>query len=787
MKSYFKFLSRNKAYTAIDVFGLAISMMFVVLIGCYTWQESHIDKQHSKAERMYYLGLNFDGDKAMGAHWYLQFLLKDKFPEIESSTGIFRNSRWLEYDGKEISTNCYFVDSTFYDIFDFKLIHGDTKTVLDNPSNIIVTEEYAHRVWGDGDPIGKSIVFNYEEEPFIVTGVMEPMKNTAFMTWDKKPVDMLLNFSMMKYVNGSIVNPNMANAAGADVILLAKEGYDLSKRSKEYEEAIKKDYWILNLPEDNIHLEVIPFSGSYFSDITSRQVNSGDKKMLKLLFSVGLVILLFAIMNYINLTVALAGKRAKEMATRRLLGEERTQIMWRLIAESTILCAFSMLLGIALAFLMQPYASMLLKTPIDIAGCINITTVLFLIVVLLIMSLTSGIIPALLLSSMKPIEAVKGAFRRKSNMIFGKIFIVIQNVATIAMIACALTMYLQVRHLIKAPLGYDPEGIISIQFQYTENKQKDAELFKEELLKLSCVENVSFSMGEPHNRGNNNTFTHEGRTISFQEFVVDSVFMNLFGLKLKKDYNSASSFKHYVNTQALYELGLDENATDYPAFGDRIPIAGILEDFKIGNILTYQHPVRIIEARPFVDGTFIPWDVNIKITGDHQQALDQVRNVFEKVYSKEMVDSTFGFPFLTQQIEEDFEYQHRLSTILTIFAMIAIMVSMLGLMAMSTYYVRQRAADIAVHKVMGATTSEVMAKLVRPFMLFVLIAAVLSIPIIYFIMNDWLSQFSYRISIYWWIYAISSLIAIIICFASVMIQCYKAANTNPIKSLNKSH
>ncbi len=787
MKSYFKFLSRNKAYTAIDVFGLAISMMFVVLIGCYTWQESHVDKQHSKADRMYYLGLDFGGDKSMGAHWYLQFLLKDKFPEIESSTGIFRNSRWLDYDGKQIATNCYFVDSTFYDIFDFKLIQGDPKTVLDNPSNIIVTPEYARKVWGDGDPMGKSIVFNYQEEPFVVAGVMEPMKNTAFMTWDKKPVDMILNFSMMKYVNSSIINTDMGNAADAEVLLLAKEGIDLTKRKKEYEEALKNDYWILHLPEDNIHLEIYPFNENYFSDLGSSHLNFGDNKMIKLLFSVGIVILLFAIMNYINLTVALAGKRAKEMATRRLLGEERMHIMWRLIAESTILCAFSMLLGIALAYLMQPYASSLLNTPIDITGCLNFTTIIFLIVVFLIMSLASGIIPALLLSSMKPIEAVKGAFRRKSNMIFGKIFIVIQNVATIVMIACAFTMYLQVRHLIEAPLGYNPEGIISIPFQYTENRQKDSELFRDELLKLSCVDKVSFSMGQPHNRGNNNTFTYEGRTISFQEFVVDSVFLDLFGLKFKKDYNSASVYKHYVNTQALNELGLDENATDYPAFGDKIPIAGILEDFKIGNILTYQHPVRMIEARPFVDGRFIPWDINIKTNGDRQQALEQVKKVFEEIYSKEMSDSIFRLPFLSQQIEEDFEYQERLSTILTIFAVIAIMISMLGLMAMSTYYVRQRSESIAVHKVMGGTSSEVMSKLVRPFMLFVLIAAILSIPIIYFVMNDWLSQFSYRITVYWWIYAISALLAIIICFASVVIQCYKAANTNPIKSLNKSH
>ena len=780
MKSYIKFLSRNKAYAAIDVFGLAVSMMFVVLIGCYTWQETHVDTQQSKADRMYYLGLDVDGQKIMGSHRYVQFLLKDKFSEIESSSAIYRSQRWLRMEDRDIEANCYFVDSTFYDIFDFKLIQGDPKTILNDPSNIIVTQEYARKIWGDEDPIGKRLMFQRTEGPLIVAGIMEPMKNTAFMTPDRQPVDMLLNFTMLKYVMDQMVGPEMGNATGAEVILLAKEGHDLTKRKQLYHDALKNDFEILNLPEDNIHLEVYPFKGSYFSDITSRHMNFGDTKLIRLLFSVGTVILLFAVMNYINLTTALAGKRAKEMATRRLLGESRGLIMWRLITESGALCLFSMGLGIALAFLMRPYASALLKTPIDIAECINFTTVMVLLSVLLIMSISSGIIPALLLSSMKPIEAVKGRFHRKNNMIFGKIFIVIQNVATILMIGCAVTMYLQVRHMINAPLGYDIDGIIRISNPNTNDKTK-GEQFRSRLMNLFCVDKVSFSCGEPHSRGNNNTMSYEGRTISFQVFVADTAFMDILGLKLKRDNHLASDLKEYLNTQALNELGLDAEATDFPYYDDRHPLAGIVEEFKIGNVLTEQHPVRIVEAKPFED--FGPWTILIKTTGDRQKALDQVREVFEEIYSKELSDSVFELPYLSQRIEKDFDAQKRLSVILTVFALIAIMISTLGLMAMSTYYVRQRSMDIAVHKVMGGTSEEVLTRLVRTFMTYVLIAAAISIPIIYYVMNDWLSQFSYRIPLYWWIYASAALLAIAICFVSVVSQCRKAANTNPIESL----
>ncbi len=781
MKSYFKFLSRNKAYTAIDVFGLAISMMFVVLIGCYTWQESHVDKQHTKADRMYFVGLEMYGKKTLGSHWYLQFLLKDKFPEIESSTAIFRNTRWLSLDDREISTNCFFVDSTFFDIFDFKLIQGDPKTVLDNPSNVVVTQDYARKVWGDVDPMGKSIVFNIHEDPFVVSGVMEPMKNTSLMTSEHQPVDMLLNFNMMKYLSASLIDSRMGNATGSELILLAKEGHDLTKRQKEYEDAIKDSYWIVNLPEDEVHLQLYPFRDVYFSDMGSGHMNFGDYKMIKLLFGVGLVILLFAIMNYINLTVALAGKRAKEMATRRLLGESRFQIMWRLILESSVLCSVSMLIGIGLAFLMQPYASSLLKTPIDITGCLNLTTISFLIIVLLIMSLSSGIIPAILLSSMKPIEAVKGAFSRKSNMIFGKVFIVIQNVVTIVMIASAFTMYLQVRHLINAPLGYDPTGIMDIDYQYTGFDVSKTKLFKEELLKLPCVESVSFSCGQPHDRGNNSTMNMDGKTISFQTFKADSLFLDMFKINILKEFKSAHNTKIYLNRQAYNELGLAEDADLFPFYDRQLYLEGMIEDFKIGNILTEQHPVLLEITKPFDD--FQPWGILVKVKGDEQQSLEEVRAVFERIFGNQYSDFVFDRPYISQHIKSDFEKQEQLSTILSIFALIAIMISMLGLMAMSTYYVRQRSADIAVHKVMGGTSMEVLTKLVKTFMLYVVIAAVISVPIIYYVMNDWLSQFSYRIHIYWWIYASASLLAIIICFISVVSQCRKAANTNPIDSL----
>ncbi len=784
MKSYFNFLRRNKAYALIDVLGLALSMMFVVIIGCYWWQETHIDSQQTKADRMYWVGLDFGGErgKNLGTHWRVQHVLRDKFPEIETSTAIFRNHRWLVYNDENIETDCFFVDSTFYDVFDFKMLQGDPGTALDDPRSAIVTEEYARKVWGDENPMGKTIVFSQYEEPFVVTGVMEPMTNTMLMTHDHRPVDMLLNFSMMKYVNTSMTNEGMNNATGADMVLVAKEGYDLEAMVDKYNEALKEHFWILQMPGQETKLILVPFKDEYFSGIgsSSGNINLGNPKLTKLLFLTGIVILLFAVMNYINLTVALAGKRAKEMATRRLLGESRGRVMWRLICESTLMCAVSFAIGIGFAYLAKPYAEELLDTPIDFVACVNAATVAFAVGVILVMGVASGITPAMLISSVKPIDAVKGGVKRRSNMVFGKIFIILQNVCTIVLVASAITMFMQVRHLINAPLGYDTKGIMQISYPWEGEKD---EAFLSELNGMACVDKVSVCWSAPLGRGNNNTMVHEGKTISLQTFCADSNYMDLLGLKLKKDNHLASANKNYVNMQTLAEFGIDEDAVDFPYGNNRVPIAGITEDFLIGDVLADQHPVLISIGKPGVD--FGPWIFLIKVNGDEYAALQQIKEAYNNVYQG-YSDYIFNDCYLDDIIKRIYESQHKLSIIIAVFACIAVIISMLGLVAMSTFYVQQRSKEIAVRKVMGGSSASVLTRLVRSFMTYVGIAALISIPVIYYVMSDWLSEYSYRIDLYAWFYAVAIAQALIVCFLSVVVQSRRAANANPIEVLRKN-
>ncbi len=777
MKSYFKFLSRNKAYTAIDVLGLALSMMFIMIIGAYSWHETHIDSQQTKADRMYLLGLNTMDSGMTGSHWRMIQRLKDQFPEIESGTALVTNRRYLvTTEGENVATTVLYADSTFYDIFDFGLIRGDRKKVLAQPNSIVVTEDYAQRIWGTTDAMGKTIIFNTNEKPFVVTGIMAPMENTAIYCPDGSTLDAIIPFEMIKYYNPSLYSEQMNNACGAEVVLLGREGVDLAANEKKYNDFAKDFFWILNMPGSNETLKVLPFKDHYFSGCNGIGVLArGNGKMVKVLFSVGIVILLFALMNYINLTVALSGYRAKEMATRRLLGASRGAIIRKLIAESTLLCVASAAIGVLLAWLAWPYAERLLDASLPVKTCVTPTTVSIFVAIVLVMGVLAGIIPAMLISSAKPIDIVRGSFRRHTKMVFSKVFIVVQNVVTIAMIASAITMYLQISHIVNAPLGYNTENILEINNGGYDEKPAE---FVRRVEQLPGVEMISATAGTPLSGGNNNTMSYNDRTISFQTIIGDKNFLDLYGLKIERDNHVTNYVQTYLNRQALTELGLDEDAESYPYYKESEPIAGIIADFHIRTILDDQHPLRV----QITDAAnFTPWGFSIKIKGDRAETYAQIMDIYKDVFEFEYESA---FPsFIHDQIEYRFKAERNLVKIVALFAAIAIIISLLGLVAMSTYFVEQRRREIAVKKVFGCESGEMLRRLVFSFMAYVAVAFVIAVPLIYWLMNTWLSDFSYRIELYWWIYLVAGAVCLVISVVSVFIQSYRAANANPIKAL----
>lgn len=764
-KSFFNFLNKSKAYTAIEVFGLSVSLMFVILIAVFSIQSLSTDRFHKKGDRIY----TFASEESIGSAWRIAERIAERYPEIEEMCPV------VDYTyGTPVSigedrqlAELLFSNDAFFNMFSFPLIQGDSKTVLAAKNYAVISESFARKAFSDRDPMGQIIAIN-DSVHVMVNGIMKDIGHSTISY-----CDILVRIDNVRFFNSSLDSQEGSNAIGCQVYFLEQEGAELQAKAKDISEYLKEFFWIY---KRGIYQKVnlIPLKDIYFSDLpTYAGYNRGNWKFIIILMSVGLLILIFAVINYINLTVAQTGSRAKEMATRRLLGSSRKELFRRLIMESTMLVFISFLLAMFLSFAVVSFAGDLLGQQIDLMAYVTPVSILIAVSLIFALGLISGLLPATVISNSKPIDIVKGSFRTKTKMIFSKFFITFQNVITIMLLVASITMFTQVKYMVEAPLGYNTTNIIQIPTYQLGGREK-IDLFVNEARQLASVDRIAYAQGYPFDGGNNNTVEYEGKNISFQWLVGDSAYLNMLGFEKIRE-NNVSGIQYYLNEQAMQETGLPEDAPYLTFWGHQYPIAGIVRDFQLKNILHDKSPL-ILQIQKSED--LYPWDILVEVSGDPFQARNQIKEVYERISKLE-----FSGAFIEQQIEDSFQEQQRIAKIIVIFSFIAVLLSLLGLLAMSTYFIRQNSRTMAVRKVFGSSNRLILFRLVGTFLLYVIIAFIIATPVSWYIMEKWLANYSYRISLYPWIFMAAGLFCLFISFITVYWQSYKAANTNPVISI----
>lgn len=776
-KTYLKFLSRNKGYTAIDLFGLSVSLMFVLFIAVYTWQELSTDKFQEKGDRIYLVGQEMQ--PVMGAA--IPYMMKERYPEIEKVCPMVIG-QWtgmpIESDGTNLNADIMFADSTFFDIFSFRLLQGDPKNALVPTSSAVVSESFARKMFGTDDVMGRN--FAIDTLHFTVSGVVEDFKHTAF-----PETDIILTWRMIKPFNPSLAPDQTGNAGGTTCAVLVHEGMDFKQRADDMKEWFSTFFWPYERKIwKEVHMETL--SDYYFSGWGGNwPLQNGDRRFVMVLMSVGILILIFAVLNYINLTVAQAGFRAKEMATRRLLGSTRMELFWRLMSESVMMCLLALGIALMFAFALEPFANDLLQTKLDLT---ILFSPLWLAAILLFVCIVGGIagwLPATVISNAKPIEVVRGTLRVKTKMVFSKVFITFQNFITIVMLACSLVMILQITHMLHAPVGYETKGRYYIYLHALSTSQQQT--FKDKLLALSGVRAVGRSQGLPLLGSNNwTTYYDDGgikRNIAFQQYPMDQECFDLLGLQMIRD-NQLANPEWYLNEEALRQMNLPQDAQSFSlvrrdAGALSFSIAGIISDFREGNITARIAPVMFRYLKPDEEA----WMFLVDIQGDAYDTVNQIK----KVYS----DLTGGLElmgnFYDQELQNSFQSQIRLAKIVGVFTFVAVLISLLGLLAMSTYFIQQRSLEVAVRKVFGSDNRQILTKLVKTFLMYVVFAFILAVPVAYYFMSDWLADYSYRISLNPLIFIAAGLFCLLISFLTVFYQSWKAANMNPIESFRNKN
>ena len=744
--------------------------MFVILIAVYVERELNIDKQQANYDRIVAIGNEEFLESAVPVSYWLE----ERYPEIEKVCPVITDQgkgKQIFYGDKKLTADLVYADSTFFDLFSFKVLDGDRDRLLEDPYSVVVSESFARKVFGNDNPIGKSLRIS-DSTSVMVTGVMEDINRSVIPN-----MDLLVRIERVTEFNQSLSKTNPGNAGSCVSFLLLKPGMDLQGRADEILSFFKERYWLYK-NDFMKEVRIVPLSEIYFGNTGVHSLNRGDKRFSLVLMSVGILILIFAIINYINLTVAQAGQRAKEMATRRLLGSSRVELFLRLMLEATFLTVVSFIIGLMCAKAALPYANDLLQVRLTFDVLATPLWIGAIVAFIVLTGALSGLLPALMISSAKPIDVVRGTFRRQTKMVFSKVFITFQNVITIAMIAASLTMYLQIDHLIHAPLGYNTTNIIESNNVF--RSKSEMERAEDLLRQLPMVKAVGHSNGTPSSGTNNMSGTYEGKSLSFQQVQVDSAAFHIFGFEIKSDNRVANADGGwYLNELAFKQMELTEDAPSFKMYENTVPILGVIRDFQLRDITRKNSPV-MFRFRNTESGWW-PWDYVIEVQGDPVEAYESVRKVFEEVSG-----IPFEGRFIDQGIRAHFESQIRLAKIVVIFACIAILISLLGLLAMSTYFILQRSQEVAIRKVFGSDNRGILIRLVGTFLMYVGIAFVIATPLSWFFMKQWLEDYNYRITLSPLIFIAAGLFCLLISFLAVFFQSWNAANANPVESVKNN-
>ena len=786
MKSYFRFLSRNKLYTLINIAGLVVSLMFIILMGDYTWRQYSIDSWHKNADRIYLMGeenyffLWPQAAEGIGA----------ACPDVEQTCCVISQNGRIKYGDKEVRDAdgengiIMLADSTFFQLFDFPLVKGNRQTALDAPDKCVVTERLAHCLFGDKNPIGESLQIVGDHQVYInhvdpydstlvytVSGVMKDMDRTVL------PNETQLIVSMQRYpqVMGYKLDDKSFVSGGTGTVkafFMMKPGADVSATreiASKYIDDHHHGVWRSSKPA------MTPLTDIMFAPQNKGLgLQKGDKTRMRILLAAVLAILFFAVSNYINLTVANTGFRAKEMATRRLFGSSQGQISLKLIVESTLMVAVSFAIGFALALCFQDDAADLFKGKISLMNDISVGTLSVCLVFILLVGVISGIMPSWHLSRYQPIDIVKGSFRFRSKMMLGRLFIIVQNVVTVTMLTSSLVIWLQLNHLIHAPLGFNTEHLF-----YIESSAGKSQAIRNMLEQLPFIERMGCYKGSTftgYNFSGRGVKNGEGDYEMLMTTDLDKEAFGLLGLKIIRD-NGAANNGYYLNKEALSLLNYTGEEKELVwGDGEKDIIAGVMQDFRIINVLENLRPMAIRKLETVDSPNFL-----VKTNGDKQ-----AKDVFMSILREQGVpENDLQYYVLSMEdcITETFEDQQNTLKIITLFTIIAVIISVMGYVGMSLFFIRQRQKEIGIRKIMGSTSGEVMVLMLRIFCSPLLLSFVIAIPLSWYIMHDWLTNFSYRIELSSWIFAATCAFALLVAILSVGLQIIKAVRTNPVESI----
>ncbi len=783
LKTAWRHLMKGKIFSLINIFGLTAGLTICLMIFLFVMNEFSVDSFHVNAKNIYRVMRGFDPAKPsvpFVSSPYAPALLNDFPGEIKQAVRVMPNDAALiVYNNKPFyEKHVIWADSNFFTVFSFPLLRGNPATALNDPNSIVLTESTAKKYFGDEDPMGKILELDRKIK-LMVTGIMKDV-----------PANSTLQFNFVTSLNFLIPKPFMKNwTNNGDYIYLVLNEHARKENIEKRLPAFMDKYMGREMQKMGIHfyLSLTPLRDVYLENASVfDNVRHGDRKVVYIFFSIAVLILLIACINFMNLSTIRAVDRGKEVGLRKVMGALRSTLTSQFLGESVLLALISSVLSFGLLLLLMPAFNNLLgyKLAIPYTAWWLYS---FLGGTALVVGLLAGSYPALVLSRFSPIEALKGNLRLgKGGSFFRHALVVVQFSISVFLITGTIIILRQMSYMKNKDLGFDQEQTLVIRFDNSAI-YNHMDMFRQALLSNSNIKSSCLMTGEPGGYFDSYAFDVEGRNhpwLARTEFT-DFEFVKTLGLKiiagrdLSAQYPTDTLSAVLINRLAATSLGFTpetaigkwiRNTTRDSA---RRRIVGIVEDFNYTSLKQTIEPL-VIAPNPGRNVALVK--VN---AGNLTQGIEAAKEAF--------AEAAPGIPceytFLDQKFDLFYSKDIRQQHILTIFSGLAILVACLGLFGLTTFTTARRTKEIGIRKVLGSTVQNVTLLLSKELLRPVLLATLIALPVAYVIMYKWLQNFAYRTAMQWWIFVLSAGITVAIALCTVAFNTIKAAVANPVQSL----
>ncbi len=797
IKTAFRSLLKNKGFTALNVFGLALGLATCLLIIFYVFDELSFDSYNKKADRIYRINeeIKFGGNENAYAvsPAPAAATLKSDFPEIEQ-VGRFRNQggNFVKKGNQNIKEDLMiYADHSILDIFTLPMIYGNPGTALTEPNTIVITEHVANKYFNRTNVVGQVLIFN-NTDPYKITGVIKDIPLQSHFHFDF--------FIAMAGLEES--RENAWFSSNFNTYILLKPGADVKKLTARLPEFMHKnagpqlesilhltfekfeqsgDYFRLNLiPLKKIHLE---------SNSVGELAANGNIQYVYIFSAIAIFILLIACVNFMNLSTARSSNRAREVGVRKVLGSPRKYLIAQFLTESIMVTLAAAVIAVFVALALLPMFNQMAAKELTVTSRLLIRLLPALLAVVLIIGFLAGSYPALFLSGFQPINVLKG--KLAAGFKGGRLrsfLVVFQFAISIFLIIGTLVIYNQLKYIQSKDLGYNRTHVLIVWGPLGES----AKAIKDEVKHIAGVQNATLTMDLPTvNYGNSTSFfkdpmVDQKKALLTQEWTVDADYINTLGINMLSGRNFSKeilmdSTALVINESAAKLLNFTDPINQFlyaPADNmatkmNKYHIIGVMKDFNFKSLRENVTPLFLTLGE---DRGALSMKIN---SSNIPLLLDQVKDKFKQLAS----DQQFRYSFMDEDFDSIYRAEERMGTIFITFTSLAILIACLGLFGLAAYAAEQRTKEIGIRKVLGANVITIVGMLSVDFIKLVIISILIASPLAWFAMQKWLQGFAYRQEIQWWVFAVAGLGAILIAFITISFQSIRAALANSVTSL----